>query len=90
MTPPIPSRRELRFAGFCYLAIIALGLFSEVFVRGSLVVAGVAVGESVTPAAQLKSAITLAIDEGTSAAASLPRGVSSRCRVARNTLRSAS
>jgi len=34
------SRRELRLAGLCYLAIIALGLFSEVFVRGTLVVAG--------------------------------------------------
>ncbi|MDR7331002.1 DUF4386 domain-containing protein [Roseateles asaccharophilus] len=34
------SPRELRIAGLCYLAIIALGLWTEVFVRGSLVVAG--------------------------------------------------
>lgn len=35
-----PGVRELRLAGACYLAIIALGLSSEVAVRGSLVVAG--------------------------------------------------
>ena len=34
------SRRELRMAGLCYLAIIALGLWAEAFVRGSLIVAG--------------------------------------------------
>lgn len=34
------SSRELRLAGLCYLAIIALGLWTEVYVRGSLVVAG--------------------------------------------------
>ncbi len=34
------SVRELRISGLCYLAIIALGLYSEAFVRGSLVVAG--------------------------------------------------
>jgi len=34
------SSRELRIAGACYLAIIALGLFTEAFVRGQLVVAG--------------------------------------------------
>jgi hypothetical protein len=34
------SSRELRISGLCYLAIIALGLYSEAFVRGSLVVAG--------------------------------------------------
>ncbi|MFT7775226.1 DUF4386 domain-containing protein [Roseateles sp.] len=34
------GRRELRAAGLCYLAIIALGLWSELFVRGQLVVAG--------------------------------------------------
>ncbi|WP_457325818.1 DUF4386 domain-containing protein [Roseateles sp. P5_E11] len=34
------SSRELRISGLCYLAIIALGLWSEAFVRGSLVVAG--------------------------------------------------
>jgi hypothetical protein len=34
------STRELRLAGLCYLAIIALGLWSEAYVRGSLVVAG--------------------------------------------------
>lgn len=41
--PPVPldvGRRELRIAGLCYLAIIALGLWSELFVRGQLVVAG--------------------------------------------------
>ena len=32
--------RELRISGLCYLAIIALGLYSESWVRGSLVVAG--------------------------------------------------
>lgn len=41
---PTPSYdvgpRELRIAGLCYLAIIALGLWSELFVRGQLVVAG--------------------------------------------------
>lgn len=34
------SARELRISGLCYLAIIALGLYSEAWVRGSLVVAG--------------------------------------------------
>lgn len=34
------TARELRLAGLCYLAIIALGLWTEVYVRGSLVVAG--------------------------------------------------
>lgn len=34
------STRELRLAGLCYLAIIALGLWTEAFVRGSLVVPG--------------------------------------------------
>lgn len=34
------SPRELRIAGLCYLAIIALGLWAEALVRGSLVVAG--------------------------------------------------
>lgn len=32
--------RELRVSGLCYLAIIALGLWTEVGVRGQLVVAG--------------------------------------------------
>ncbi|MGQ3052154.1 MAG: DUF4386 domain-containing protein [Roseateles sp.] len=36
----VVSSRELRLAGLCYLAIIALGLWAEVHVRGSLVVAG--------------------------------------------------
>ncbi len=36
----IVSSRELRISGLCYLGIIALGLFSEAVVRGSLVVAG--------------------------------------------------
>lgn len=34
------SRRELQLSGLCYLAIIALGLWGELLVRGSLVVAG--------------------------------------------------
>lgn len=34
------TRHELRAAGLCYLAIIALGLWTEIGVRGSLVVAG--------------------------------------------------
>jgi hypothetical protein len=38
----------VRFAGGCYLLIIALGLFSETLVRGSLVVAG----DAMTTAAQ--------------------------------------
>ena len=33
-------QRFVRMAGFFYLAIIALGLFGEVFVRGALVVSG--------------------------------------------------
>lgn len=36
----IVGSRELRISGLCYLAIIALGLYSETIVRGSLVVAG--------------------------------------------------
>lgn len=46
------SRRALRIAGLCYLAIIALGLWSEVFVRGSLVVAGDAAATAQRIAAQ--------------------------------------
>lgn len=38
--PDRVSPRALRMAGLCYLAIIALGLWTEVHVRGSLVVAG--------------------------------------------------
>lgn len=38
--PAAVSPRALRVAGLCYLAIIGLGLWSEAFVRGSLVVAG--------------------------------------------------
>lgn len=34
------SRRELQFSGLCYLAIIALGLWGEAVVRGSLIVPG--------------------------------------------------
>ena len=52
---PIPnpaSRRELRLAGLCYLAIIALGLWSEVFVRGALVVPGDAAATAQNIAAQ--------------------------------------
>lgn len=43
MSTPAPhpvSPRTLRVAGLCYLAIIALGLWTETQVRGSLVVAG--------------------------------------------------
>lgn len=40
MTTASVSTRELRLAGLCYLAIIALGLWTEAWVRGSLVVAG--------------------------------------------------
>lgn len=39
MSKPVTSR-ELRIAGACYLAIIALGLFTEALVRDQLVVAG--------------------------------------------------
>jgi hypothetical protein len=46
------SRRELRLAGLCYLAIIALGLWSELFVRGALVVAGDATATAQNIAAQ--------------------------------------
>jgi len=47
--------RELRLAGLCYLAIIALGLWTEVFVRGSLVVAGdaAATAQNITANPQL-------------------------------------
>jgi hypothetical protein len=45
----------VRFAGGCYLLIIALGLFSETLVRGSLVVAG----DAMTTAAQIGAADTL-------------------------------
>ncbi|MBV8034368.1 DUF4386 domain-containing protein [Roseateles sp.] len=38
--PSDVGRREFRLAGLCYLAIIALGLWSELGVRGQLVVAG--------------------------------------------------
>ena len=34
------SRRELQLSGLCYLAIIALGLWGELVVRGSLIVGG--------------------------------------------------
>ena len=34
------SQPSARLGGFIYLAIIALGLFGEVFVRGSLIVSG--------------------------------------------------
>ena len=47
-----PSPLELRLAGLCYLAIIGLGLWSEVFVRGSLVVAGDAAATARNIAAQ--------------------------------------
>ncbi len=34
------STREMRLSGLCYLAIMGLGVWSEIWVRGSLVVAG--------------------------------------------------
>jgi hypothetical protein len=46
------SSRELRLAGLCYLAIIALGLWAEMFVRGSLVVPGDAAATAQRIAAQ--------------------------------------
>ena len=46
------SPLELRLAGLCYLAIIGLGLWSEVFVCGSLVVAGDAAATARNIAAQ--------------------------------------
>lgn len=46
------SARELRLSGLCYLAIIALGLWSELYVRGSLVVAGDAAATAQRIAAQ--------------------------------------
>jgi hypothetical protein len=52
MNSNVVTRRELRLAGLCYLAIIALGMFTEVFVRGSLVVAGDAAATARNIAAQ--------------------------------------
>lgn len=49
------SQRYVRFAGCCYLLIIALGLFSETLVRGSLVAAG----DAATTAAQIGAAAQL-------------------------------
>jgi len=46
------SSRELRLSGLCYLAIIALGLWSELYVRGSLVVASDAAATAQRIAAQ--------------------------------------
>lgn len=46
------SARELRLAELCYLAIIALGLWAEAHVRGSLVVAGDAAATAQRIAAQ--------------------------------------
>jgi hypothetical protein len=39
---PVPLVRQARIAGLSYLLVIAGGLYAEVFVRGSLVVAGAA------------------------------------------------
>ena len=39
-TPPATLVRQARIAGMCYLLVIAGGLYAEVFVRGSLLVAG--------------------------------------------------
>ncbi|MCE4556300.1 DUF4386 domain-containing protein [Pelomonas cellulosilytica] len=50
--PSAVGLRELRLAGLCYLAIIALGLFSEGVVRGSLVVPGDAAATAARIAAQ--------------------------------------
>ena len=52
MSHRLPSRAELRLAGVCYLAIIALGLWTETVVRGSLVVAGDAAATAHNIAAQ--------------------------------------
>ena len=49
------SQGYVRFAGCCYLLIIALGLFAETLVRGSLVVAG----DASATAAQIGAASTL-------------------------------
>jgi hypothetical protein len=49
------SQGYVRFAGCCYLLIIALGLFAETQVRGSLVVAG----DASATAAQISAASTL-------------------------------
>ncbi len=38
--PPATLVRQARIAGMCYLLVIAGGLYAEVFVRGSLLVAG--------------------------------------------------
>ncbi|MFN3861686.1 MAG: DUF4386 domain-containing protein [Roseateles sp.] len=50
--PPAVSPFELRLAGLCYLAIIALGLWTETQVSGSLVVAGDAAATAQRIAAQ--------------------------------------
>ena len=49
------SQSYVRFAGCCYLLIIALGLFAETQVRGSLIVAG----DASATAAQIGAASTL-------------------------------
>ena len=49
------SQGYVRFAGCCYLLIIALGLFAETQVRGSLIVAG----DASATAAQIDAASTL-------------------------------
>lgn len=59
-TPPVlppptgrtVTTRELRLAGLCYLTIIALGLWTELHVRGTLVVAGDAAATAQRIAAQ--------------------------------------
>lgn len=52
MNAGVVTSRELRLSGLCYLAIIALGLWSELYVRGSLVVAGDAAATAQRLAAQ--------------------------------------
>ncbi len=52
-TPPMPTSRgsllsNTRLAGCIYLAIIGLGLFGEVFVRGALVVGGDAASTAIS------------------------------------------
>jgi hypothetical protein len=51
----VVSQGYVRFAGCCYLLIIALGLFSEQWVRGSLIVAA----DASATAAQIGAASTL-------------------------------
>ena len=40
LVPPRAARREARIAGFCYLVVIATGVFAALFVRDALIVPG--------------------------------------------------